>query len=64
MLYYAIVQKHTWLANIGSKESLKRKSTVAGTGNADVGRKVNYLTNYSLKFDLILGNYNKYKNHS
>ena len=41
-----------WLANIGYKESLKRTSTAAGTGNADVGRKVHYLTNLSLKIEL------------
>ena len=43
-----------WLANYGYKESLKRTSTAAETSNADVGRKVHYLTNLSLKFDLIL----------
>ena len=40
-----------WLANIGYKESLKRTSTAAGTGNTDVGRKIHYLTNLSLKIE-------------
>ena len=30
------------------QKSLKRTSTAAGTGNADVGRNVHYLTNLSL----------------
>ena len=43
-----------WLANIEYKESLKRTSTAAGTGNADVGQKVHYLTNLSLKKEIKL----------
>ena len=41
-----------WLANYGYKESLKRTSTAAGTGNAEVGQKVHYLTNLSLRIEL------------
>ena len=35
------------LAIYGDKESLKRTSTAAEPSNADVGRKVHYLTNFS-----------------
>ena len=53
-----------WLTNNGYKESLKRTSTTAGTGNADVGRKIHYLTNLSLWVELNWGKKNITSNFS
>ena len=52
LLYLRVTQQQIWLepavlAIYGDKESLKRTNTEAEPGNADVKRKVHYLTNFS-----------------